>query len=117
MSLDIEDFESYLKMKYVETNKDVDKYTTETMSTSLFMKLVEEIGEVAEALNKMNGRKQDDGESQLAFELADVIHYTMAIAAINDINIEEAILMKDRSASIRYHQSPNLEEYLSEINE
>lgn len=28
----------------------------------MFMKLVEEIGEVAEALNKSDGRKADDGK-------------------------------------------------------
>ena len=42
------------------------------------MKLVEEVGEVAEVLNKRGGRKASDSEdlkSQLANELVDVIHY------------------------------------------
>ena len=81
----------------------------------MFMKLVEEIGEVAEALNKSDGRKADDGESSLAEELADVIHYTIAIAAMNDIDLEATIIEKDKSASIRYGQSPNLDEYLNSI--
>ena len=51
----------------------------------MFMKLVEEMGEVAEILNKRAGRKAaegDDLQRELGAELADVIHYTVAIAAI-----------------------------------
>ena len=48
------------------------------------MKLVEEIGEVAQVLNGRSGRKKgvQDSNEELAKELADVIHYTVAIAAI-----------------------------------
>lgn len=101
--ISISDLQSYLRTKY---NKK--EYTT-----SLFMKLVEEVGEVAEAINKIDGRKTDDKESSLAEELADIIHYTIAIATINDINLEEVIIEKDKVASIKYKQTPNLQEYLS----
>lgn len=39
-----------------------DHYGTTVLEQSLFMKLVEEIGEVAELLNKRAGRKMMDGE-------------------------------------------------------
>lgn len=84
---------------------------------SLFMKLVEEIGEVAEILNKKAGRKyvgNEDLKSQLGEELADVIHYVIAIAALNDIDINETIIAKDKSASIKYNHKINLEQFVME---
>lgn len=88
------------------------KYKSDVFTTNLFMKLVEEIGEVAEALNKQSGRKDDDGLSSLAEELADVIHYTLAIAAVQKIDLASIILEKDIEASIKYQQTPNLTEFL-----
>lgn len=88
------------------------KYQANRSSTALFMKLVEEIGEVAEVLNKLEGRKVNDGDSSLEKELVDVLHYTVAIAALNQIDLSKAILEKDKIATIKYHQSPNLEEFI-----
>ena len=82
----------------------------------MFMKLVEEMGEVAEILNKRAGRKAaegDDLQQELAVELADVIHYTVAIAAINGIDLTGTILEKDKNASVKYHHDINLETFLS----
>lgn len=81
------------------------------------MKLVEEIGEVAEVLNKRDGRKASDHEdlqTQLANELVDVIHYAFAIASLNHIDLNNAIIEKDRKASIKYKHDRNLEQFISE---
>ena len=83
----------------------------------MFMKLVEEIGEVAEVLNKRAGRKatdEDDLQEQLGIELADMIHYIVAIAAINNIDLSKTIIEKDRKASIKYNHTVNLETFLAE---
>lgn len=83
----------------------------------MFMKLVEEIGEVAEVLNRRTGRKAADGadlQEELGKELADVIHYTVAIAAINGLDLNEIMLSKDRQASVKYHHEVNLETFLAE---
>lgn len=83
----------------------------------MFMKLVEEIGEVAEILNKRSGRKAtegDDLQEELGKELADVIHYAVAIAAINGLDLNRIMLEKDRQASVKYHHDINLETFLSE---
>ena len=79
-----------------------------------FMKLVEEIGEVAELLNIRTGRKGGDTEikESLAKELADVIHYTVAIAAVNEIDLEKTIIEKDLKASMKYHHDINLVDYM-----
>lgn len=92
MKLSITDYEEYL----------YDHYKSNGIDTSLFMKLVEEVGEVAEVLNKRDGRKASDNEdlnSQLAGELVDVIHYAFAIASLNQIDLNDALLEKDKKAS------------------
>lgn len=81
----------------------------------MFMKLVEELGEVAEILNKRAGRKaseEDDLQMQLGTELADMIHYIVAIAAINNIDLTKTIIEKDKKASIKYNHAVNLETFL-----
>ena len=98
----ISTYQTYLKEKYQKPSHTV----------GLFLKLVEEVGEVAEALNKQRGRKYDDGLSSLSEELADVLHYALAIAAVNDIHLETVILEKDRKASIKYNQMPNLSAFI-----
>lgn len=104
MKVTIEELEAYL----------LDHYSNGGIADSLFMKLVEEIGEVAEVLNKKAGRKSSDNEdlrAELGSELADVIHYAVAIAALNDINMNEVILEKDRAASVKYKHRTNLEQF------
>lgn len=98
--------QNYLALKYKEGRT----------SSGLFMKLVEEIGEVAEVLNQLEGRKSITPDSSLERELVDVIHYVVAIASINQIDLSKAILEKDKQAAVKYNQSPNLEEFLSMQN-
>ena len=96
MKITIEELQEYL----------FDHYKNGVIDQSLFMKLVEEIGEVAEVLNKKAGRKsvgQEDLQTQLGNELADVVHYTIAIAALNGIDMNDIILSKDKDASIKYN--------------
>jgi len=50
----------------------------------------------------------------LAKELADIIHYTVAIAAINDIDLTKTIFEKDKKAAIKYQHERDLEEFLKE---
>ena len=100
MKVSIKDYEEYL----------YETYKNHGIDSSLFMKLVEEIGEVAEVLNKRDGRKANDNEDlkiQLANELVDVIHYAFAIAALNNIDLNEAIIEKDKKASIKYNHKFN----------
>ena len=105
MNISIKDYEDYL----------YDHYKKFGIDSSLFMKLVEEVGEVAEVLNKRDGRKDsknEDLKSQLANELVDVIHYAFAIASLNQIDLNDAIIEKDKKASIKYHHEHNLEQFM-----
>lgn len=106
MEVTIEALEAYLR----------DRYTGWVTEQSLFMKLVEEMGEVAEVLNKRSGAKAADGSdlrSELGNELADVIHYAVAIAAVNGLDLNDVILRKDKRASAKYHHDVNLEAFLA----
>ena len=110
MKISIDDLQKYL----------ADRYGGWATEQSMFMKLVEEIGEVAEVLNKRAGRKasdENDLQEQLGVELANMIHYIVAIAAINDIDLTTLIVEKDRKASIKYHHTVNLETFLRERNQ
>ena len=53
-----------------------------------------------------------DSNEELAKELADVIHYTVAIAAINDIDLTKTIFEKDKKEAIKYQHERDLEGYL-----
>lgn len=107
MEITVKDYEDYL----------YDHYKDHGIDTSLFMKLIEEVGEVAEVLNKRDGRKasnHEDMKSQLANELVDVIHYAFAIASLNKIDLNDAILEKDKTASIKYNHQRTLEQFVLE---
>ena len=105
MELTIDALQAYL----------ADHYCGWATEQSMFMKLVEEIGEVAEVLNKRAGRKstnETDLQEQLGTELADMIHYIVAIAALNHIDLSETILRKDKSAAVKYNHKIDLETFL-----
>ena len=106
MEVTINNLEAYL----------ADRYCGWANEQGMFMKLVEEIGEVAEVLNKKAGRKstsESDLQEQLGTELADMIHYIVAIAALNDIDLNRTILEKDKVASVKYNHRINLENFIA----
>ena len=92
----------------------LENYQQSRTEEGLFIKLVEEVGEVAEVLNGRSGRKEgvQDSNEELAKELADVIHYTVASAAINRINLTKTIFEKDKTAAIKYQYERDLEGFL-----
>ena len=85
----------------------LEHYQQSRTEEGLFIKLVEEVGEVAEVLNGRSGRKESvqDSNEELAKELADIIHYTVAIATINDIDLTKTIFDKDKKAAIKYNMN------------
>ncbi|MBE6558235.1 MAG: nucleotide pyrophosphohydrolase [Ruminococcaceae bacterium] len=92
-----------------------ERYSGRVNEQSLFMKLVEEMGEAAEVLNMRAGRKDaisEDLHLELGKELADIIHYAVAIAAVNQIDLNKIMLEKDKKASEKYHHDVNLEMFI-----
>ena len=105
MEITVEALEAYL----------LDRYGGWANEQGLFLKLVEEMGEVAEVINMRAGSKKAadvDLQKELGTELADMIHYIVAIAAINRIDLEKIILEKDKKASVKYHHDIDLENFL-----
>lgn len=105
MNITIEALQAYLSARYGGWANE----------QGLFMKLVEELGEVAEVLNKRAGRKSSDEsdlQEELGTELADMLHYIVAIASINEIDLNEIVIQKDRAASLKYHHETNLETFM-----
>ena len=108
MNITIKEYQDYL----------YDHYKDGGIDQSLFMKLVEEIGEVAEVLNKKAGRKaskDEDLNNELGGELADAIHYALAIASLNGIDMNKVIIEKDKIASVKYHHCTNLENFVNDL--
>lgn len=106
MKISIDDMQEYLS----------DRYSGWAADQGLFMKLVEEIGEVAEVMNRRAGRKASgdlDVQEALGRELADMLHYIIAIAAVNEIDLTKIILEKDKQASRKYGHDMDLERFLS----
>ena len=106
MNINIDVLEKYL----------LERYGGWANEQGLFMKLVEELGEVAEVINMRSGSKKAtdvDLQKELGTELADMIHYIVAIAAINNIDLTSIMLEKDRKASIKYNHTTNLETFIS----
>ncbi|MBR7163182.1 MAG: nucleotide pyrophosphohydrolase [Clostridia bacterium] len=94
-----------------------DRYNGWATDQRMLLKLVEEIGEVAEIVNMKAGIKStekstDQLNRELGIELADMIHYIVAIAAINGIDLNTIILEKDKVASVKYNHTINLEEFI-----
>lgn len=107
MKVTIEELQAYL----------LDHYKEDGIAESLFMKLVEEVGEVAEVLNKKSGRKASGGEDlkiELGNELADVIHYALTIAALNGLDMNQFIIEKDKVACVKYNHAVNLQQFITD---
>ena len=107
IDITVADLEAYL----------LDRYGGWANEQGLFLKLVEELGEVAEVINMRAGSKRAtdaDLTQELGVELADMIHYIVAIAAINDIDLTSVILEKDKKASVKYNHEVNLETFIRE---
>ena len=58
-------------------------------------------------------KKGQDSNEELAKELADIIHYTVAIAAVKHIDLTRTIFEKDKTASIKYQHERDLEGFLN----
>jgi NTP pyrophosphatase (non-canonical NTP hydrolase) len=98
----------------------LDRYGCWAKEQGHFLKLVEEMGEVAEVINMRSGAKRAkevDLDRELGTELADMIHYIVAIAAINDIDLTSIMLEKDKKASAKYNHDINLETFIANQQE
>lgn len=102
MEITLNKYQEYMKLLYESSN-----------DRDLFNKLIEEIGELAVALNRKYGLKKGEFDKvNLGEELIDIIHFATAIAVVNNIDLQKVLIAKDKEGAERYNRPTNLEEYL-----
>jgi len=74
-----------------------------------FLKLIEEVGELSEAIRK-DIRLQGNGiKGTVEEELYDVLYYVLALANVYDINLEECAQLKEKINKEKYNHEVTLE--------
>ena len=74
-----------------------------------FLKLIEEVGELSEAIRKDIRLKDSDIKGTVEEELYDVLYYVLALANVYDINLEECAQLKEKINKEKYNHKVNLE--------
>ncbi len=81
--------------------KEIDHHPEAKME--IMLKLVEEVGELAvEVRRESSWGMTSERLTNLKYELYDVLHFVNHIANIYDIDLEEAIIEKDKINEIKY---------------
>ena len=75
------------------------------MNDKYMLKLMEEVGERAEAVRK-NNRMQDDQniKGTIEEELQDVLYYIVCLANVNDIDLQNCIYLKEKINCEKYNR-------------
>lgn len=73
-----------------------------------FLKLIEEVGELSEAIRKDIRLQGNDIKGTVEEELYDVLYYVLALANIYDINMEECIELKEKINRQKYNHKVTL---------
>lgn len=75
-----------------------------------FLKLMEEVGELAEAIRKGARRAPESAEIKgtIDEELFDILYYVLALANVYEIDLEEAVELKEAINVQRYGYSKAL---------
>ena len=74
-----------------------------------FLKLIEEVGELSEAIRKDIRLQGNDIKGTIEEELYDVLYYVLALANVYDINLEECIQLKEKINEKKYNHNVTLE--------
>lgn len=80
-----------------------DKDYKPELQHAYFLKLVEEVGELSEAIRKgqrMDGKKI---KGTIEEELFDVLYYILALANIYEVDLEECCRLKEELNRQKYH--------------
>lgn len=92
-SITIQQLQAYIK----------DKDFKPELKNAYFQKLIEEVGELSEALRK-DKRLEQQGtiKGTIEEELYDLLYYIMAIANIHDIDLEHCFHLKEEINQQKY---------------
>lgn len=97
MELTLKRLQEYLREKYTISKPEDLKNTKR-----YFLKLIEEVGELAEVIRKEKRMKDDNIKGTIEEELSDVLYYTAMVANTYDIDLENAFRLKEKYNNKRY---------------
>jgi len=70
-----------------------------------FLKLIEEVGELSEVIRKDRRMSQTDTiKETIEEELYDVLYYTLALANVYDIDLEECFKLKEEINKVKWNK-------------
>lgn len=105
MDLTIKKTQKYLKEKYKRIKSEDIKNTQR-----YFLKLIEEVGELAEVIRKDKRMNGDNIKGTIEEELSDVLYYVLMIANTYDIDMETCFRMKEELNATRYGHKLKIED-------
>lgn len=97
MNLTIRKMQKYLKEKYTRTKPEDIKNTQR-----YFLKLIEEIGELSEAIRMNQRMEKNNIKGTIEEELSDVLYYILMIANTYDIDLDNCFRIKEELNRARY---------------
>ena len=97
MDLTIKKMQRYLKEKYKKAKPEDMKNTKR-----YFLKLIEEVGELAEVIRKEQRMEENNIKGTIEEELSDVLYYILMIANTYDIDLDTCFRLKEELNSVRY---------------
>lgn len=90
--INLSDLQEYIKEKDFRPD----------LKHAYFLKLVEEVGELSEALRKDKRMKNLGIKGTIEEELYDVLYYVLALANVYDIDLEECFHLKEKINDKKY---------------
>ena len=112
MSLTINEMQNYLKEKYRRTKPEELNNTKR-----YFLKLIEEIGELAEVINENQRMEGDNIKGTIEEELSDVLTYVLVLANTYNINLESCFRKKETLNMSRFGYDFSIDGLLKELDE
>lgn len=105
MNLTIKKMQKYLKEKYK-----IIKPEEMNNTQRYFLKLIEEVGELAEVIRK--DKRMEDGniKGTIEEELSDVLYYVLMIGNTYDIDLETSFRLKEDLNSKRYNHKLKIDD-------
>ncbi len=83
------------------------------LSDKYMLKLMEEVGELAEVVRKdKRMRDADSIKGTIEEELSDVLYYIVCLANIYDIDLQECVYLKEKLNCEKYDRKNMFEEHL-----
>lgn len=105
MELTIKKIQKYLREKY-KLIKPEEIGNTQRY----FLKLIEEVGELAEVIRNDRRMKDRNIKGTIEEELSDVLYYVLMIGNTYNIDLEECFRLKEELNSIRYGHKLKIED-------